>query len=169
MNADWLIPVLTGVLLAVVSFGLGLVTTAWTTRRQRNEELRRRRLDVFSEFCASAIEYRRAQLHRWHVGRRLGSPDDVEDRAPEAAEDVRSHRAAAWARYYEVAMISADPAIVDSAHTVLLTTKSMKWATSEDELNHRSEQVHDLVAAFARVVAPSVQARKQAEAAPGLR
>jgi hypothetical protein len=74
--------VFAGVVLAVVSFGLGLLTNWATARRQHEEELRRRRVEAYARFCASVIEYRRAQLHRWYVGKKVGGPNEVEEKRP---------------------------------------------------------------------------------------
>jgi hypothetical protein len=60
------------IVLAVLGFVLGRVNLNASTSLERNEELRRRRMDTYAAFCASVVEYRRAQLHRWFVKYDLG-------------------------------------------------------------------------------------------------
>jgi hypothetical protein len=158
--------VFAGVVLAVVSFGLGLFTNWATARREREDELRRRRVEAYARFCANVIEYRRAQLHRWYVGATVGGPNEVEEKRPEVAEDVRAHRAAAWAGFYEVSMICADAGVEAQARRCLVTTKSMKFATDAAVLDTISDQVHVQVADFARVAGATVLARRQKRAVP---
>jgi hypothetical protein len=154
------------VVVAVLTFGFGVLNLRRTSRAQRQEELRRRRVDAYAAFCAAAIEYRRAQLHRWHVTRRFGSTEAVEEQVPTIADDLRASRAAAWGRFYEVLMICNDRRVEEQARAVLMTARSMKWAETPEELDEISDRVHDQVADFARVAGSTVLADRQPEVAP---
>ncbi|SDY08554.1 hypothetical protein SAMN05661080_02267 [Modestobacter sp. DSM 44400] len=154
------------VVVAVLTFGFGLLNLRRNTTNQRAEELRRRRVEVYSAFCAGVIEYRRAQLHRWHVTARLGSTEKVEKKAPDVAEDVRRNRATAWGRFYEVLMICNDPHVESEARAAMELARSMKESRTAEQLDAISDKVHDQVARFARVAGRTVLATDQREAAP---
>jgi hypothetical protein len=155
------------VVLAVVGFALGRMNLRASTALERNEDLRRRRIDTYAAFCASIVEYRRAQLNRWFVGHDVGgSGPDVEQQRPEVAEDVRRSRATAWADFYRVLMICDDVAIEALARASMEVTRSMKQATSVAEVLAISDQVHAAVDAFARGVANSVLAPEQPPIGP---
>jgi|GEM_PF-2002796 hypothetical protein len=150
------------IVLAVLGFVLGRVNLNASTSLERNEELRRRRMDTYAAFCASVVEYRRAQLHRWFVKYDLGgSGPDVERQRPDVAEDVRRSRAAAWADFYRVLMICGDQAVEDHARHALTLTRRMKHAPDRDQVRAASDEVHAAVDTFARSVASTVLARKQ--------
>jgi hypothetical protein len=154
------------VVVAVLTFLFGLLNLRRNTRNQRAEELRRRRVQVYAAFCAGVIDYRRAQLHRWHVTARLGSAEKVEKKAPDVAEDVRRSRSTAWGHFYEVLMICNDLQVEAEARRSMELARSMKESRTAAELDTVSDQVHDQVARFARVAGRTVLARDQREAAP---
>ena len=164
---DLLISGTASIILAVLGFALGRMNLKARTSLERTEELRRRRIDTYAAFCASVVEYRRAQLHRWFVALDLGgSGVVVEEQRPDVAEDVRRSRAAAWSDFYRVLMICADDTIEDLARQALAMTRTMKHATTTREVLAISDQVHAAVDAFARGVAGSVLAEKQSPLAP---
>lgn len=164
---DLLISGTASVILAVLGFALGRMNLKASTSLERNEELRRRRIDTYAAFCASVVEYRRAQLHRWFVAPDLGGSGVViEEQRPDVAEDVRRSRAAAWSDVYRVLMICADDTIEDLARRALALTRSMKFAADTHDVLAISDKVHVAVDAFARGVASSVLAEKQPPLAP---
>lgn len=166
MATAWL-GILGSVIVAALAFVFGRVNLGSATRLQREEDLRRRRVDTYATFCAAVIEYRRAQLHRWHVGGRLGGNVPVENERPEVAEDVRRTRAEAWGQYYHVLMICNDHAVVQQAQHALWLTRQMKYCQSAEDLDRTSDTVHDAVAWFAAIAGRTVVAdRPSAEAPP---
>lgn len=94
--------------LAALAFLFGRINANRQNAAQRDEELRRARLDSYSALCGAIVEYRRAQLHRWFVGRDIGTADEVERQRPEVANEVRRTRATAWSEFYRVVMICDD-------------------------------------------------------------
>ena len=82
------------VVLAVLAFAFGRANVNRQSEVQRDEDLRRVRLERFAALCEGIIEYRRAQLHRWFVGNDIGTADEVERTRPDVAEDARKSRAA---------------------------------------------------------------------------
>jgi hypothetical protein len=155
------------VVLAVVGFTLGRMNLRAGMSLERNEDLRRRRIDTYAAFCASVVEYRRAQLNRWFVGYDLrDSESPVDQERSDVAEDVRRSRATAWADFYRVLMICDDETIESLAREAMRVTRSMKQAPSVDEVLAISDQVHAAVDAFARGVANSVLAPEQPPLGP---
>lgn len=155
------------IVLAILGFALGRVNLRASMSLERNEDLRRRRIDTYAAFCASVVEYRRAQLHRWFVGHDLsGSGPGIEWQRPDVAEDVRQSRAAAWADFYRVLMICDDAIIERLGRDAMTVTRSMKQASNVDEVLTISDQVHAAVDAFARGVANSVLAPEQPPLGP---
>jgi hypothetical protein len=168
MSSAWL-GIATTVMAAVLAFLFGRINLTRATRSQREEDVRRQRLETYATFCSNVIDFRRAQLHRWHVGRRLGGPVAVEENLPDVANDVRKSRAAAWAAYYRVLMICNDTEIEQRARKALDATRDMKDAPTEEELDRRSDLVRNAVDDFARCAAGSVLSTKPLELAPPAR
>lgn len=166
MTQAWL-GLLGSIIVAALAFVFGRVNLNSSTRLQREEELRRRRVDTYAAFCVAVIEYRRAQLHRWFVGSDLsGAGAAVEEQRPDVADDVRRCRAAAWGKFYEVLMICNDAEVVSRAQRALSLTKDIKTAPDADAVNARSDDVHDAVREFAAYAGETVLTTQPAPAAP---
>lgn len=153
--------VVTGIVGALVGLVIGLLKTGYDTRVQRNEELRRRRMEAYVGFCGAALEYRRAVLNQWYVRTRLGGKDAATATSPEVDEDVRATRATAWTRYYEVSMLSDDSDIELAANWTLQDAAAISDAVTSDERQDLSDLVHRRVAHFAVLAGKSVSARTQ--------
>jgi hypothetical protein len=165
MPKDWS-PLIVAVVAATLAFLFGLWRLSREAKVQRNEELRRRRADTYAAFCAAAIEYRRAQLHRWNAHQdRLGSPNP-DDEPPELSEEVRSRRAVAWSRYYEVLMICNDAKVAAAANAALQDAAKMRRSVPKAELQPLSDLVHEKVRLFAVAAGESVRARRQGAGKP---
>lgn len=140
------------VVAALLAFVFGRVNLARASDHERSESLRHQRLEVFGGFCAAMVQYRRAQLQRWFD--RQGDSQAVGSAT--AADQVRTARADAWSSYYQLLMLTDDPAITGAARDLLETARSMKKAASAEEVEARSDEVHALIDAFARKCLPVV-------------
>ena len=69
---------------------------------------------------------------------------------------MRAARADAWASYYKMLMLTADEDIRASARSVLGLTRDMKYSRTADEVDRKSNEVHDAVDRFARKCLPQV-------------
>lgn len=128
----------------------GRVNLSRASDHEQAEALCQERIHSFATFCAAVVEYRRSQLHRWFVGKDSGGDArSIEEQRPEVAKVVRDSRAAAWSSYYRLLMVCDDDALALQAKATLVLTKSMKEAETAEELNARSDEVHDAVEAFA--------------------
>src|SRR5262245_57279426 len=153
---------------ALLAFALGRINLKHSNDVERQEALRAERLNAYAGFCAAAVEYRRAQLHRWFVGQDLAQSGHdetpqariarVEHQRPEVAEDVRTARAGAWGCYYRVLMIGTDDDVAAQARHTLERTKQLKNAVDADEAEGLSNDVHDQVDQFARRAGTTVLA-----------
>jgi hypothetical protein len=165
MDAEW-IGFGTTIAAATLAFLFGRVNLARATQHEREEDLRRTRIEAYATFCSNIVEYRRAQLHRWFVGQDHGGPDAVELERPQVADDVRSSRAGAWSAFYRVLMICNDEDIVRQARATLEIAREMKNSTSAEELNAQSDLVHSAVEEFARLSGASVLAAQPRRLGP---
>lgn len=154
------------ILTALLAFAFGRVNLSRATQHQREEDLRRTRIETYATFCSNIVEYRRAQLHRWFVGQDLGGAEAVERARPDVADDVRSSRAGAWSAFYLVLMICNDERIASQARETLRLTREMKSAETAKDLDSRSDHVHAAVDEFARLSGASVLASKPPRLGP---
>jgi hypothetical protein len=154
-------PLIVAAVAAVLAFVLGLLRLSRDTKVQRNEDLRRRRVEAYAAFCAAAIEYRTAQTNRWHAYHALDGQLELDTEPPELAKDLRTSRGAAWSRYYEVLMICDDPSIVEAANDALQSAADMNRSLDRAEFARLGDLVHDQVARFAVMAGDAVHARKQ--------
>lgn len=144
------------VVAALLAFIFGRVNLSRASDHERSEALRRQRLEVFGDFCAAIVQYRRAQLHRWFEGSQNGVPNPAKAIPPEVDDEVRAARADAWAAYYQMLMLTDDPHLTDNARRVLALTRAMKESRTADEVDHKSDEVHAAVDDFARKCLPQV-------------
>jgi len=166
---DW-VGLVGSLVLAVVAFLFGRMNLNRQNSVQRDEDLRRTRLDTYAAFCSGMVEYRRAQLHRWFVGQDVGGgPEEVERLRPDVSNEVRRTRAAAWSQLYKVVMICNDSGIEERARSAIALAKTMKTAATPAELDQLSEDVHRAIDEFAHFSGRSVQDRRQLAAAPSSR
>ena len=152
--------------LAVLAFFFGRMNQNRQNSVQRDEDLRRTRLDTYASFCAAMVNYRRAQLYRWYAGRDVGSPAEVERRRPGVAEEVRKARAVAWSQLYKVVMICNDGEVENRARTAIALAKEMKTAHTPEELDELSEKVHQAIDDFAHYAGSTVREPHQRAAVP---
>jgi hypothetical protein len=162
----WVGGLIASLLLAVVGFFLGGVQQNRQNEIARDEALRETRLDAYAALCSAIIEYRRAQLHRWFVGQDIGAASAVEQNRPEVADEVRRTRAAAWGQFYKVVMICNDDHLETLARDAMKLTKQMKFAPDAEELDRRSDVVHEAVEKFAHQAGATVRSLRQRDASP---
>ncbi len=155
----------TTVLAAVLSFIFGRVRLGRENRLQREEELRRRRVEVYASFCAAAVDYRRAQLTRWFARTKYATRKELEEARPGIVEDVRLRRATAWGEYYKVLMLCNDRGVEEAARDVLRKAKEIRSARPAD-VERTSDAVHEAIDHFARVASVTVTASRPRELAP---
>ncbi|RZU30942.1 hypothetical protein [Blastococcus saxobsidens] len=139
---------------------LGLWKTRDDARVQRNEELRRRRTEVYMAFCGAALDYRRAALNQWDVRARLGGKEAAARTEPAVGEDVRATRATAWSRYYEVFMLSSD-GLAAAAHACLQGAADISGATTKQGREALGTEIHDRIRSFAEMAARYVGTPRQ--------
>lgn len=152
---------------AILAFVFGRLQLGRANELQREEDLRRRRVDVYANFCSAAVEYRSAQLHRWHEDRLVGASRRQSDGIYEVAQAARTRRAAAWGEYYKVLMICNDERVADLARDTLRQARRMKFSRSAEEIDRRSNEVHQAINQFARVAGATITtSSRQKELAP---
>jgi hypothetical protein len=83
------------------------------------ERLRSEKLAAYSEFASVLLEYRRVQLHRWHLVLDSARPEQVE----EAEHESRRCRATAWTAFYRVKLLSDDQVLLGQADRALETMR----------------------------------------------
>lgn len=164
-SLPWWLGLVTATLAAVLSFFFGRMRLGRENKLQREEELRRRRVEVYASFCAAAVDYRRAQLTRWFAQRQFDTRRGLEEARPDIVEDVRLRRATAWGEYYKVLMLCNDKAVEEAARDVLRKAKGIRDA-GPGEVERRSDAVHEVIDHFARVASVTVAAGRPRELAP---
>jgi len=154
-------------LAAVLAFVFGRVQLGRTNEMEREAELRRRRVDVYADFCSAVVEYRRAQLVRWHERAHTQGTRALESTLPEVAQDLRARRSVAWSEYYKVLMICNDETVERLAREALRVAKRMQDSQSPEDARTRSDDAHRAIEQFARVAGSTViTTSKQRELAP---
>lgn len=147
------------VVAALLAFFLGRVNLRSANEHARQEALRQERVHTFAAFCAAVVEYRRSQLHRWFVGRDYDDRQSVEEARPQVAADVRDSRAAAWSGFYRLLMVCDNDDLADKARHTLVLTRSMRGASTPEELDRLSDEVHAAVEGFARAARATTMAQ----------
>ena len=132
-----------GTLAATVLAGRNQVKTAEAAARA--EDARRmgdRRVAAFAAFASHVIDYRRAELHRWHEvnnSRLSGSPIDAE-LAPSAGE-ARSARSAAWGELYLVRLLWDEPTVPEGAEQLLRAASGIEHAPDKNAAKALADKV----------------------------
>jgi hypothetical protein len=152
--------VLTG-LFAVVGTLVGSVVTYFLQRRNaehverfaREQRLWQERLQAYSAFAESTIEYRRTQYDRWHR--------HDEDPLSPAYVDARteSYRLKAIARQamFRVKLLSDDHGLVARADEIMKITEDLHHAADSKELQARGDRARQIVDDFISAASVQVQ------------
>lgn len=108
-------------------------------RATQLERLRQDRIQSYSDFAGSLIEYRRAQLARWFA-ERDGRASEGDARA---REEAWVRRAAALDRYYRVMLLADSAAITAAAKQALDCAHEVSEAASRQEADARADKLRD--------------------------
>lgn len=156
----------TAVAAALLSFLFGRIQLGRANALQREEELRRRRVEVYASFCSAVVEYRRAQLTRWYAQAHLSSGETLDTARPQIVEDVRTRRAAAWSEYYKVLMIANDQDVALAARHALRLARRIREAATSSQVTQYSDDVHEAIDTFVRIASAGVLTKRPLELAP---
>lgn len=152
--------VLTG-LFAVVGTLVGSVVTHLLQRRNaeyaersaREQRLWQERLQAYSAFAETAIEFRRAQYDRWHRHH--------EDPSSSAFVEARteSYRLKAVARQalFRVKLLSGDDALIAQADEIMEITADLHKAPDNGDLKARGDRAKQIVDVFIGAASVQVQ------------
>jgi hypothetical protein len=137
MGTAW-IAIVGTVVGASISFLFQRLNQRRTERFTRDEQLRGRRIDAYSDFAEKVMVWRRAHTTRLRM--RLETGPDVDDYDPVRAE---SHvlRAQAWASFYKVKLLSGDPALERLALAAIEATHEMSEAEDRATLDALGDSV----------------------------
>ncbi|WP_432947286.1 hypothetical protein ACQPXM_10520 [Kribbella sp. CA-253562] len=137
MGTAW-IAIVGTVVGAATSFLFQRLTQRRTERFTRDEQLRARRIDAYSDFAEKVMDWRRAHMTR--LRKRLDTGPDVDDYEPLRTE---SHvlRARSWAAFYKVKLLCGDPALEQLALAAIEATHQMSEADDRATLDALGESV----------------------------
>ncbi len=137
MGTAW-IAIVGTVVGATISFLFQRLNQRRTERFTRDEQLRGRRIDAYSEFAERVMDWRRAHMTR--LRHRLITGPDVEDY--EALRN-ESHvlRARSWAAFYKVKLLCGDPALERLALAAIEATHEMSEADDRAALDALGDSV----------------------------
>ena len=116
-------------------------------RQDRRSRLHAERITAASAFCQALMDYRGAQIHRWHAER-----DDAQD-LPEARAALRDTRSAAWACYFRVVLVVDHAPASRACRAALDAARALKWSPDPDTLDAAGDEVRRLTEAFVGEVA----------------
>lgn len=116
-------------------------------RQDRRSRLHAERIAATSAFCEALMDYRGAQIHRWHAER-----DDAQD-LHEARAALRDTRSAAWACYFRVVLVVDDAAASRACRAALDAARELKHADDAGQLDDDGDTVRGLTEAFVAEVA----------------
>lgn len=151
--------VLIGGLLGLLGTLLGAGLTTWTARqtaeRSERHTLQEARRQEFraavTRFATTLLTYRVAEMDRWHA--RHGGWRDEKT----AAAEVYRMRTAIWDAYYQLELSTENRELRRLARLALDRAYSIRQPDSQDEMDHRADQVREDLAemiSHARAVEP---------------
>jgi hypothetical protein len=127
-------------LAAVLAYVLG-------ARQDRRSRLHAERIEATSAFCQALMDYRGAQIHRWHAER-----DDAQD-LHEARAALRDTRSAAWACYFRVVLVVDHAPASRACRAALDAARALKLSPDPGALDADGDEVRRLTEAFVGEVA----------------
>lgn len=125
---------------AVLAYVLGV-------RQDRRARLHDERIAATSAFCHALMDYRGAQIHRWHVERT--DPEDLD----EARAAVRDTRSAAWACYFRVVLVVDHAPASRACRAALEAARALRLSADADSLDAAGGEVRQLTEVFVGEVA----------------
>jgi hypothetical protein len=128
------------ILAAVLAYVFGV-------RQDRRSRLHAERIAATSAFCEAIMDYRGAQIHRWHAER-----DDAQD-LHEARAALRDTRSAAWACYFRVVLVVDHAPASRACRATLDAARQLKYAAEAATLDAEGDRVRQLAEEFVGQVA----------------
>lgn len=116
-------------------------------RQDRRSRLHAERIAATSAFCEALMDYRGAQIHRWHAER-----DDAQD-LHEARAALRDTRSAAWACYFRVVLVVDHAPASRACRAALDAARALKLSPDPETLDADGDEVRRLTEAFVGRVA----------------
>ncbi|MEU6227297.1 hypothetical protein [Streptomyces sp. NPDC047042] len=114
-------------------------TTDSSHQFTRREKLRQERLDAYSAYAGTLINYRRCLVHLWFCQHEHPPPEDA-DTVRLRAYDLRS---SAQEALFRVQMLTDDETLSRTAEEVLADITALPKASSRDELDTLRVQTRD--------------------------
>ncbi|MDD9369112.1 MAG: hypothetical protein PV358_03270 [Acidimicrobiales bacterium] len=128
------------ILAAVLAYVFG-------ARQDRRSRLHAERITATSAFCHALMDYRGAQIHRWHAQR-----DGAQD-LHEARVMLRETRSDVWACYFRVVLVVDHAPASRACRAALDTARQLRYATDAGLLDAQGETVRRLAERFVGEVA----------------
>jgi hypothetical protein len=115
--------------------------------RDRRSRLHAERIEATSAFCHAVMDYRGAQIQRWHAER-----DQAQD-LDAARAALRDTRSTVWACYFRVVLVVDDAAASRACRAALDAARALSEAEDAEQLDREGEEVRRCTEAFVREVA----------------
>lgn len=116
------------------------------------ERLRQDRLNAYNSFADTVVEYRRAQIDRWHRIQEGGAA--VEEATRAAAYTKRTGARSALLR---VRLLTDDPQLYELGGRIIEVTQSIHRATDSQARDESSDESMALIDAFVQHAAREIQ------------
>lgn len=116
-------------------------------RQDRRSRLHDERIAATSAFCEAVMDYRGAQIHRWHAER-----DDAQD-LDDARAGLRDTRSAVWACYFRVVLVVDHAPASRACRATLDAARQLKYAPDPETLDAEGDKVRQLAEEFVCEVA----------------
>ena len=120
-------------------------------RQDRRSRLHAERIEAASAFCEAIMDYRGAQIHRWHAER------DAAQDLHEARAALRDTRSAVWACYFRVVLVVDDAPASRACRAALDAARELKHADGATQLDGDGDVVRELTEAFVGEVARKLE------------
>ncbi|MFD3733130.1 hypothetical protein [Streptomyces sp. NPDC058632] len=138
------------VLGTLLGSGITLAFQHRTTDRShqftRREKLRQERLDAYSTYAGTLINYRRCLVHLWFCEHEQPPPEDP-DAARIRAYDLRS---SAQEALFRVQMLTDDETLGQAAEAVLADVTALAKTETRSQLDQRRAQTRDDISRIVR-------------------
>ncbi|MFF8024215.1 hypothetical protein ACFZDJ_24520 [Streptomyces sp. NPDC007896] len=121
-------------------------TTDRSHRFARREKLRQERLDAYSAYAGTLINYRRCLVHLWFCEHEQPPPEDP-DAVRIRAYDLRS---SAQEALFRVQMLTDDETLSQAAEAVLADVTALAKTETRSRLDERRVQTRDDIGRLVR-------------------
>ena len=120
---------------------------------ERQERLRRERMEVYSAFAAEAMDARRAQINRWYQRKDAGRGSAEYD---EAKADSYRGRTEARRERYRIELVADDPDLTGLAEAVVESLGAIHKGSMKAQMEERAERTRTLVESFVTAAADQI-------------